>query len=109
MMKLRIEYFDHNEAFSPLLPRDGLVVSTPKCADDELVWHLLRLDDPVPYEGTEYSHLLVASRWREQPIGGSSPTSVFILLVPPSAIVTDGFSRESFRHVAWGMAHVVSA
>jgi len=32
-MKLRIEYGDHNEAFAPLLPREGLVESAPAAFD----------------------------------------------------------------------------
>lgn len=108
-MKLRIEYGDHNEAFAPLLPREGFVESAPQCTDSTLAWHLLRLDDPLVYEGTEYSHFLVASRWQERAIGGSVPTSVFILLVPSRAVVGDGFSYKGFLHAAWGMAHLVSA
>ena len=109
VMKLRIEYFDHNESFSALLPREGCVVSTPECADSKLVWHLLLLDEPLSYEGAEYSHFLVASRWQGQAIGGSAGTSVFILLVPSNAVVADGFSHKSFLHIAWGMAHMVAA
>lgn len=109
IMRLRIEYYDQNERFAPLLPRDGIVVSEPACADSSLAWHLLRLDVPISYEGVEYSHFLVASRWQEQPIGAAAPTSVFILLVSSANAVSDGFSHKQFPHVAWGMARVVSA
>jgi hypothetical protein len=35
---------------------------------------------------------------------------VFILLVPPShTTVADGFSHKQYRHVAWGMSHVIGA
>ena len=108
-MKLRIEYFDQNESFAALLPREGFVVSTPKCADSQLTWYLVRLDEPLLYEGTEHSHFLVASRWQGQVVGGHAATSVFILLVPSSTLVADGFSHKAFFHVAWGMAHVVAA
>jgi hypothetical protein len=109
-MKLRIEYFDQNEDFALFLPREGLVVSKPKCTDSALTWYLLRLDAPLHYGGAEHSHFLVASRWQGQPIKEGEPTSVFILLVPSTnATVADGFSYKHFVHVAWGMAHVVAA
>jgi len=109
-MRLRIEYFDQNESFAALLPREGVVVSNPRCADSPLAWHLLRLDVPLSYDGAEYSHFLIASRWEGQPIGEDTATSVLILLVPSvAAAVSDGFSRKQFAHVAWGMAHIVAA
>ncbi len=104
-MRLRIEYFDHNERFAALLPREGVVVSTPKCADSCLAWHLLHLDEPLVYEAVEFTQLLIASRWRERELGEPEPTSVFILLVPPSNPVEDGFSSERYVHAAWGMAY----
>lgn len=106
-MRLRIEYFDQNETFAPLLPREGLVESVPECSDSTHKWHLLRLDAPVVYEGTEYSHFLVASRWRGHEIGGDKPPSVFILLVPAGHGVSAGFSHKQYSHVAWGVAHVL--
>ena len=105
-MRFCIEYFDHNESFAKLLPRSGVVQTTPTCADSSHVWHLLQLDEPVLYEGTEYSHFLLASRWEEQSIGDAEPTSVFILLVPSHSTVADGFSHKQFLHVAWGMANI---
>jgi hypothetical protein len=72
-MKLRIEYFDHNEDFARHLPREGMVVSTPRCADGALTWYLVRLDSSLSYHGKEYSHFLVASRWPAHPVGGEAP------------------------------------
>jgi hypothetical protein len=106
-MRLHIEYFDQNENFAGLLPREGIVEGTPSCVDSSHIWHLLRLDNPVFYESTEYSHFLLASRWEGHHIGEPEPTSVFILLVPSSfEQVADGFSHKQFLHVAWGMASV---
>lgn len=102
-VRLRIEYYDQNEPFGQLLPRTGVVEATPKCADSRHVWHLLRLDEPLWYEGREYSHFLLASRWAGSRIGGPEKTSVFILLVPSGSTVVDGFSHKTFLHVAWGM------
>lgn len=109
-MRLRIEYFDHNEDFAALLPREGRVIASPACADSTLVWLLLRLDRPLVYGGIEYSDFLLASRWPEHAVGGSKATSVFILLVPAQATpVEAGFSHKQFLHVAWGMAHAIPA
>lgn len=107
-MKLRIEYFDHNERFAALLPRAGTVVATPKCADSALIWHLLRLDQALVYEAVEYSQFLIASRWRDRAVGEREATSVYILLVPVSEQVVDGFFHERYLHAAWGMAHVLA-
>ena len=106
-MRLLIEYYDQNETFSKLLPREGIVQATPTCADSTHIWYLLRLDEAVLYEGAEYSHFLVASRWSGESVGKWIPVSVFILLVPSHVTVADGFSYKQFIHVAWGMASVV--
>ncbi len=109
-MRLRIEYFDQNESFAKQLPREGLVVAAPQSCDSPLHWHLVQLDAPVVYEQVEHTLLLLAARWEGYPIGSTEPTSVFILLVPPSSsAVTDGFSHRHFPHIAWGMCHVVGA
>jgi hypothetical protein len=108
-MRLRVEYADHNEAFASLLPVEGLVEATPQCRDSSHKWHLLRLDSSLEYEGRQYSHLLLASRWSGKDIGGPTPPSVFILLVPEGETVANGFSHKQYHHVAWGMAHVSSS
>lgn len=107
IMKLRIEYLDHNEHFAALLPREGRVVANPECADSALAWHLIRLDEPLLYKATAHTHFLVASRWQGQAVGEPVPTSVFVLLVPSAVPVENGFSHKHFLHAAWGMAHVV--
>ena len=106
-MRLCIEYYDQNESFAKVLPREGVVQATPTCSDSSHNWYLLRLDDPLMFEGAEYSHFLVASRWQGDSVGGWLPTSVFILLVPTHSTVADGFSHKQFFHVAWGMSSVV--
>jgi hypothetical protein len=104
-MRLRIEYFDQNDAFAAQLPREGTVVARPTSCDSRHDWYLIHLDTPIVYNEVTHSCLLIASRWKGYPIGASEPTSVFILLVPPSTPVSDGFSHHQFEHVAWGMAH----
>ena len=109
-MRLRIEYLDHNESFAAQLPREGVVVAQPMSSDSELSWYLLRLDVPVTYEHAVYKHFLLASRWEGHSVSGPESTSVFILLVPQSeASVADGFCRNRYLHVAWGMSRVVGA
>ncbi len=105
-MRVRLEYFDHNDQFEKVLPIEGTIVSTPDCGDSLLRWHLMRLDSPVLYRSKSYSNILMASRWQGQDIGEPEPTSVFILLVPPTqSTVSSGFSHKIYEHVAWGMAY----
>lgn len=107
-MRVRIEYFDQNETFAAQLPREGLIVATPRASDSSVDWYLVLLDAPVVSEGAEHASVLIASRWKGKPIVGGQPASVFILLVPPGQVVTDGFSYKQFVHVAWGMCHVIA-
>jgi hypothetical protein len=108
LVRVRIEYFDHNETFSAQLPREGSVVGTPRASDSSLDWYVVHLDAPVVWGGTEHTSVLIASRWQSYAIAGAEPTSVFILLVPPRQTVADGFSAQQYWHVAWGMCHVVA-
>jgi|SRR6516162_9205147 hypothetical protein len=106
-MRIRVEYFDQNESFVHLLPIAGTVERTPVSCDSNPRWYLLALDAAVEYNGTRYSHFLIASRWKEHNIEGADPVSVFILLVQSPNEAVDGFSHESFPFVAWGVAHVI--
>lgn len=109
-MRLRITYFDQNESFADQLPREGVVVARPRAGDSPHDWYLLRLDDPVVHRNERYGYVLVASRWAGYPVDGSEPTLVFVLLVPGSEpVVRDGFAREQFELVVWGMSSVVRA
>lgn len=108
-MRLRIEYCDQDGSFAAQLPREGTVVAHPTSCDWQLSWYLVHLDAPVTYEQFDYTHLLLASRWDGHAVDGPEPTSVFLLLVPPShGTVADGFTYKDFLPVAWGMSHVVS-
>jgi len=100
-LRLRLTYFDQNEAFAEILPRDGAVERTVK-EENGTAWSLFFLDRPVEYEGQTYSTFLLRSRWRGQLIGDGTQTSVFILLVDDVGKVRDGFSADDFHHVAWG-------
>ena len=99
--RLRLAYFDQNQKFADLLPRDGAVERTVRAKDGN-AWALFRLDRPVDYEGRTYGTFLLRSRWRAQVIGDGTWTSAFVLLVDDVRKVRKGFSVDDFRHVAWG-------
>jgi hypothetical protein len=96
-----LEYFDQNEKFAEVLPRDGTVERTAT-AKDGAAWAMFCLDRPVDYEGQTYRYLLLRSRWAGQVIGDGTQTSVFVLLVNDPHKVRDGFPVDDFHHVAWG-------
>ena len=100
-LRLRLEYFDQNDEFAEVLPRDGAVARTVK-AKDGTAWALFFLDRPVDYQGQTYRYFLLRSRWAGQVIGDGTQTSVFVLLVDDPHKVRNGFSVGDFHHVAWG-------
>ena len=101
-MRARLDYFDQNESFAALLPREGTIERFLSSADGGK-WGLFHLDAPAEYEGKSYDYFLLRSRWAGYEIGGADATSVFILLVDDIAKVRDGFDVKEFEHVAWGM------
>ena len=108
-MRVRLEYFDQNEAFAAVLPRLGTVVRDLTLSDWGSGWSLISLDQPFEYEGRRRGHVLIRSRWEGHAVGDREPTSVFILLARDGKIL-DGpaMSSEDFEHVAWGMARAVA-
>jgi hypothetical protein len=105
-MRLRLEYYDHNEHFARVLPVDGTVARrVQSTAGDE--WVLFQLDAPASYENVSYEYFLLRSRWRNVEIGGKEPTSVFVLLVTDQKEARNGFDVHSFTHAAWGMARTL--
>jgi len=102
-MRIRLEYFDHNDHFAAVLPRDGTIERIVSSRDDQS-WALFRLDMPVEYKRRSYDYFLLMSRWEGYELGGFNPTSVYIFLVDDLRKVKDGFKPKSFDHVAWGMA-----
>jgi hypothetical protein len=101
-MRARLDYFDQNETFAALLPREGTIERFLSSADGGK-WGLFHLDAPPAYEGKSYDYFLLRSRWAGYEIGGPEATSVFVLLVDDVAKVQDGFNVKEFEHVAWGM------
>lgn len=103
-MRIRLDYYDHNEEFSRILPQDGWIERFVSSATDNN-WGLLKLDTSIEYDGNTYNYLLLRSRWQGSEIGDKEPTSVFVLLVGDVQNVSNGFDTNEFLHVAWGMAH----
>ena len=103
--RLRLEYADHNDEFEAQLPRDVTVVRRASARNDVDDWYLVSLAESVRWDGTAYTRLLIRSREHGTALGGTRPTGVFILLVPPGdGVPADGFDPHEFIHVAWGQA-----
>lgn len=108
MVRIRIHSCDESEPLARFLPREGVVVAMPRCSGSRHAWNLVRLDQPVRYQGLEFSHCLVASRWLDRPINKVQPASVFLHLVPAGqAAVPDGFSREGYPRIPRGSAQMI--
>jgi hypothetical protein len=101
-MRFRLGYYDQNERFASLLPRDGTVERFVVGGDGQQ-WALFRLDEPIEYDGRRHDYLLLRSRWRGYPLGGAEQTSVFIFLVDQPDRIREGFHAERSDLVAWGM------
>jgi hypothetical protein len=117
-VRLRIEYFDQNEAFAQYLPRTGEVSRELRSANGAGLWFLLDLDDPFEYQmkvGDAFrfrlariNAFLVRSRWEGKDVGDAEGTSVFILLVEEARHpTTDMVDPDAYVHIAWGMCSPV--
>ena len=114
--RVRLEYFDQNESFASVLPRQGVIARQLRAAQGVDDWFAVDLDEPFDYQikfGEPFRFrllhcecVLVRSRWQGYRIGEVEPTSVFILLIPDRALLMEEPIRlEDFHHVAWGMCH----
>ncbi len=111
--RLRIEYFDHNEAFARFLPRIGRVEQEFRTSAGQGRWFLVQLEEPFEYQlkiGEPFHYriaqidaFLVRSRWEGCEVGDSDDVSVFLLLVErdqhPHGHEID---PSDFVHIAWG-------
>lgn len=109
--RVRLEYFDQNDAFGRVLPPRGAAgtltrqIALGGWGDD---WYVLSLDNPIEYDGRIHAQLLIRSRWDGHSIGEKEPTSVFILLVPdPTVLDVSAVDPATVHQVAWGMAHTL--
>jgi len=103
--RVRIGYFDQNESFAPMLPRDGVLVRRLRSTKGTDNFFLMRLDAPFNYEGQTQEYFVIRSRWQGCEVGEPAQTSVFVLLVPDSTqLDRDEIDVDKFHHVCWGMA-----
>jgi len=113
--RIRIEYADQNEAFTPLLPRSGVVERGYSDREGNTDWCLVTLDEPFDFQlkiGEPFrfrlahiAQLLIRSRWVGCTIGDKEPTPVFVLLVDDTQVpVQDPFDMALYVHIAWGTA-----
>ena len=118
--RVRLEYFDQNESFASVLPRQGIIARQFRATQGVDDWFAVELDEPFDYQiklGEPFrfrllhcERVLIRSRWQGYQLGETEPTSVFILLIPDQALLTEEPIRlEGFHHVAWGMCHTEKA
>ncbi|SUS05896.1 conserved hypothetical protein [uncultured Defluviicoccus sp.] len=101
-MRVRISYFDHNEALASQLPVLATLAHEVSMTDSGLAWFLLQLDVPIVYQGVEYPQAIVASRWNGVRLWGAAPVSAHLLLAASGSVTADqAVSVSSFPHVAW--------
>lgn len=110
--ELRVGYFDHGESFARFMPLSGVVIRQLALEGGATDWLVLQLAAPLDYQtfspqcgyrGHEITHVLIRSRWPEDPIG-SGQTSVFVLLDIEHVFDTKStYAATDFLHVCWGM------
>jgi hypothetical protein len=111
-IRLRLEYFDQNEAFAANLPAEGITVAVDdasrvtRCVlalDVPFTWQLVT-DAPISYRLLKVRFVVLQNRWAGASINGSEATSVHILLPLDDADPPDHLLTSSLLlHVAWGM------
>ena len=117
-LKVKIDYFDHNEDFRKILPRTGKISRRLTGKNGATDWFLVVLDIPFEYQikvgetlqfrSLHCKEILIRSRWEGCEIKGAKETSVFILLIPPEILIKDGpVDTDALYHVAWGVCSVV--
>jgi len=101
--KIWLEYFDQNVTFERAFTSQYCkVLERFTGVDREEDWYLVKLEIPVEYEGAEYGHLMIGSRWVGGLIGSKEETAVFIVLVPDPEAITRPFKMDRSLYVAWG-------
>lgn len=105
--RAQIEYYDHNEPFGELLPRDGKIIKryVTENVDD---WYLFKLEEPFEYEGKLQKYFLIRSKWAKKSINDKEKCAVFILLIPQMKLLNNNsINVKDFEHVAWGFATII--
>jgi hypothetical protein len=118
--RVRLEYFDQNEAFASYLPVSGRVSKRCVTADGPDDWYLVELDEPLDYQlkvgpKSQFRRIivprvLIRSRLHGEPISRETSPSVFLLLVGDGQDVpAQGVSVEDYIHVCWARCYVNDA
>ena len=106
-MRIRLSDFE-NTSVAKAVPSAGLcgtVVRRLALADWGDNWFLLQLDTPFEYHGRSQEQVLVRSRLVNYELGRDPSTSVFMLLVPNSAVLDKpAHTSQDFEHVTWANA-----
>jgi hypothetical protein len=108
IVRVRVSAFD-NMSVAATAPSGGLVgdvlrkLALRDWGDD---WLLVKLDKPLEYGGRTHDQIFIRSRWEGRHIGGTVPTSVFVLTwAADAAASVDGeLTSRDFDHVSWAMA-----
>ena len=109
MAPLRIRLSDfENTAVASSVPSgalSGTVAGRLALTDWGDNWYLLQLDDPFEYHGRVHQQVLIRSRLVNYELGRDPSTSVFMLLVPNSAVLDKPVhTSQDFEHVTWANA-----
>ena len=106
-MRIRLSDFE-NTSVAQAVPSTGLcgvVVRRLALTDWGDSWFLLQLDTPFEYHGRPQQQVLIRSRLVNYELGRDPQTSVFVLLVPNSAVLDNAVhTSQDFEHVTWATA-----
>ena len=109
-LRFRLEYYDHNERFLPILPREGEITRRLQLEGWDGKWFVLEFDSPIEYENQEHRHAVIASRLVDHELGEPGGVSVFVLLPrDESALVQATPPHTAFDNVVWATAIPVAA
>ncbi|HTJ79260.1 MAG TPA: hypothetical protein VL357_09715 [Rariglobus sp.] len=114
--RFRLTEDEGRRLFCEHLPLRGSVTKKYKNIGLENGWLLLKLDHPFDYQvenktekrfiGFSVSQIAIRSRWAGHDIGGSQPTSVFVLIADSEEkFNTDIIDPKDFYFESWAMCH----
>lgn len=103
--RIWLEYFDQNFKFKDAFtPQYCTIVRQFVGMNDGDDWYLVELKKPLQYEGANYDHLLISSRWAGHFVGEVEPTAVIIMLAPEPEKINNPFELDRSLYTAWGFA-----
>lgn len=108
--RIRLEEYGCDEPFADLLPGEGVLVRRLEAKNGVRDWYLLELDRPFEHAGRRHTHLLIRPRRADACLAGREETSVFIVLAPNPAELTDEpIDIRNFDHVGYGITQNLSS